>query len=751
MKSTDHTISVEPIKSDDLDLDFQQYWFIIKRRWLPAMSIFGAVVALIFVALSKQKPFYETQGKLLIKPDNTPSLTGLKVEGGVKDLTPLTLQGNPLKTESEIIVSEPILRKTIISLSLKDKQGKLRSEAELKRQIGVKNIGGTDVLEISAKSTDPKEAAAIVNKLMSLYIENNINVNRSQAIAARDFLTKQLPETEAAVRQADANLRRFKEKNQVVSLEQESIAAVEVESELSQKIAEAQGKFAEASARSAALINKLGMSSKEALLVSALSQSPGVQTALTELQKVQNQLATERTRFLDDNPQIVALKNKEAALNNRLQEQIQQTIGTQQSVSDLNWNLGPVEQELIQELVKSEATRLGLSNQVTALTKMQSVYKQRTNVLPKLEQDERELKRRLEAAQATYETLLKKLQEVQVAENQTIGNARIIENSSIPQKPSFGKTPVILVMGGGVVGFLLATIVMVFLEIRDTSIKNVKEARKVFAYKLLAAIPSFTKAEKAVLRSSHTKSTSLIIPVRDTPVSPVSEMYWRLQSNLEFINSEKALKVILVTSSIPKEGKSTVAANLAVTMAELGHRVLIVDADMRYPSQHHLWELTNESGLSNVLADQVELQLAAKQVMLNLYVLPSGVTPLNPLALLKSKEMVSLIEHSSKTYDFVIIDAPPLIPATDALILGKLTDGILLVTRPGVVDSGSAASAKESLEQSGQNVLGLVVNALIEANESNSYLHHTKKFYAKQDNSTPKQSLVEVKTKVYRS
>lgn len=744
-------MSVEPVKADDLDLDFQQYWFIIKRRWLPAMSVFGAIFVLIIVALSKQKPFYETQGKLLIKPDNTPSLTGMKVEGGVQDLTPLTLQGNPLKTETEIILSEPILRKTIISLNLKDKHGKLRNEAELKRNISVKNIGGTDVLEISAKSGNPKEAAAIVNKLMSLYIDNNINVNRSQAIAARDFLTKQLPETEGAVRQADANLRRFKEKNQVVSLEQESIAAVKLDSELSQKIAEAQAALAETSAQSAALIKKLGMGSKEALAVSALSQSTGVQTALTELQKVQNQLATERTRFLDDNPQIVALKNKETALNNHLQKQIQQTIGTQQTVSALNWNLGPVEQDLIKELVKSEAGRLAFSDQVTALTKTQSVYRQRTNALPKLEQDERELNRRLEASQSTYETLLKKLQEIQVSENQTISNARIIENSSIPQKPSFGKNPVILIMGGVGIGFLLAVAVIVILEIRDTSIKNVKEAKKVFKYKLLAIIPSFSNAEKAVLRSSPTKPTSLIIPVRDTPVSPVSEMYWRLQSNLEFINSEKTLKVILVTSSIPKEGKSTVAANLAVTMAELGRRVLIVDADMRYPSHHHLWELTNESGLSNVLVDQVELPLAAKQVMLNLDVLTSGVTPLNPLPLLKSKEMVSLIEYSSKTYDFVIIDAPPLIPATDALILGKLTDGILLVTRPGVVDSGSAASAKESLEQSGQNVLGLVVNSVIQGNESNSYFHHTRKFYAKQDKPTHKQSLNEVKTKLYRS
>lgn len=740
MKSTEQSMSVEPVKADDLDLDFQQYWFIIKRRWLPAVSVFGAIFVLIVVALSKQNPFYTTQGKLLIKADNTPSLTGLKVEGA-KELTPLTMQGNPLKTETEILLSNPIMKKTIISLSLKNKKGELRDESQLKGQISVKNLGGTDILEIAATSAEPKEAAAIVNRLMSLYIENNINVNRSQATTAREFLTKQLPATEVAVRQAEANLRRFKEKNQIVSLEEESIAAVEVDSELSKKIAEVQGALAETSAQSAALINKLGMSSKEALVVSALSESPGVQTALTELQKLQNQLATERTRFLDDNPQIVALKNKEAALNNHLQEQIQQTIGTQQPVSDINWKLGPVEQELIQQLVKSEAARLGLSNQVTALTKMQSSYRQRANVLPRLEQDERELKRRLEAAQSTYEMLLKKLQEIQVAENQTIGNARIIENAVVPTSSSLGKKPVILVLGGGLVGLLLSAAVILILEVRDTSIKSVKEAKKLFGYPLLAAIPSFGSQKKS----------SLKIPVRDTPLSPVSEVYRQLQANLEFSSSTQKLKVIVVTSSVPQEGKSTVAANLAVTVAELGHRVLLVDADMRHPFQHHLWELTNGDGMSNVLADQVELPLAAKQVMLNLYVLTSGVTPLNPVALLKSKEMISLIEDASINYDFVIIDTPPLLLTADALILGKMTDGILFVSRPGVVDAGSVVSAKESLAQSNQNVLGLVVNGLIPGNEPNSYFRHTRKHYAPVDSLILKKTSYEEKKEAYRS
>jgi capsular exopolysaccharide synthesis family protein len=162
----------------------------------------------------------------------------------------------------------------------------------------------------------------------------------------------------------------------------------------------------------------------------------------------------------------------------------------------------------------------------------------------------------------------------------------------------------------------------------------------------------------------------------------------------------------------------------------LGRRVLLVDADLRHPSQHHIWELTNAGGLSDVLVGQAEFKAVVTEVMENLDVLCSGVIPPNPLALLDSKRMASLIEDFSQTYDSVIIDAPPLVLAADALTLGKMTDGLLVVARPGVVDSTSAAAAKESLERSDQNVLGLVVNGVIVENESDSYFYYAKEHWA---------------------
>jgi capsular exopolysaccharide synthesis family protein len=186
-------------------------------------------------------------------------------------------------------------------------------------------------------------------------------------------------------------------------------------------------------------------------------------------------------------------------------------------------------------------------------------------------------------------------------------------------------------------------------------------------------------------------------------------------------------------------------------MAQVGRRVLLVDADMRHPSQHHLWELTNSVGLSNILVGEAEFNIAVKNVMPGLDLLTSGVIPPNPVALLDSKRMASLMETFSKSYDFVIVDTPPLAGIADAPILGKMADGILLVVRPTVVDATSAKAAKEFVARSGQNVLGLVANGVIIKNEPDSYFYYTKEQYKEQSLENQEQPKFDIVARSKRS
>ncbi|RUT01928.1 hypothetical protein DSM107010_64320 [Chroococcidiopsis cubana SAG 39.79] len=737
MKYPKHTTTIDSREPEEID--FQKGWLTIKRHWKPALGIFGVVFIITGIGVLMKSPSYTAYGKLLFRVDTTPFLIGIKTKDeNVSPLVPLTFEGNPLSTEAEILLSEPLIRETISALNLKDEQDNARLETNLKKQFQVKNIAGADVMQISYTSKDPQESASVVNQLMSIYIKNNISANRLQAVAARKFISSQLPTSEADVVRAEMALRKFKELNQVVDLNQEATSTVKVIEDLEKAITQTQAELAEVNNYYQILQNQIqsqiGMSVQDALARSTLSQSAGVQDILKKIQQVQSELAVQQTRLSNDHPSINNLKKQETALKSLLEDRVKAVV-MQQPIPKGNFQFGETHQKLLEELVKTQAKNLSLSSRLTSLENAKVRSQRRVSNIPKLEKDQRELQRKLDAAQSTYQLLLQRLQEVRVAENQNIGNARIIESASIPRHASDFTIKIIILGLGGLVGTLLATATIFVLELTDKSIKNIEEARKIFDYTLLGVIPYYGSFEKHSSRHKEIEQTALNVHVRDNSRSFIYELYCMIQANLKFLCSDKALKVIVITSTVPSEGKSTVAANLAAAIAQLGKQVLLVDADMRHPSQHTAWNLINEVGLSNAIVSRDNPRVAVKEVMSNLDVLCSGVIPPNPLALLDSDRMASLISDFSNNYNFVIIDTPPVVLAADALILGEMADGVILVTRPGVVDTDSAHIVKEALHRSGLNILGLVINGVVQKNEPNSYFYYSNR-YSEQNSQT---------------
>ncbi|MBN3945884.1 MAG: polysaccharide biosynthesis tyrosine autokinase [Nostoc sp. NMS7] len=722
---------------ESIDLDLSRYLLILKRWRLPATAIFVATVMLSGIAIQFMRPSYEAEGKLLFKIPSfqvagSNLLPGSSEGGDSGDLKPLVATQNPISSQIEVISSPTFLQRTIDKLQLKDNEGKPLEVEALQKALNLKIIGGTDVLRISYSSHDPQEAAAVVNTIMNSYLDNDITTNRSEAGATRKFMAKQLPKTQAAVDNAEVALRIFKQKHQIADLSEETKSAVATIGNLDNEMDTVKAQLDEVNAQTNQLRQKVELNSQEAIAVSALSQSPAVQGVLTQLQDTDRQLAIERSRFLDDNPVVVNLEAKKASLKSLLQQEVGQTIGNQTQVPQSQLQIGQLRQSLIQSFLQSEIQRFGLTKRLSSLYNSRSNYEQRVKLIPQLAENERELERKVAVADSTYQNLLKKVQELQLVENTNSPTSRIISQALVPKHQVLIKKIIVLVLGV-MFGLFFATTTVLFLAMRDRSLKTLKEVRDVFGYTLLGIVPLSVKKVRS--RYSNAELTDQTIAVRDTPYSLTSEMYRMIQANLKFLSSDKVLKTIVVTSAVPKEGKSTVSANLAAAIAQLGRKVLLIDADMRIPSQHHLWQLTNAVGLSEVLVGQADFNIAVSKVMDNLDVLTAGVRPPNPLALLDSKRMASLIENfsSQDNYDFVIIDAPPLLLAADALTLSQMTDGILLVARPGVIDSNSAAAAEEMLERSSHNVLGLVVNGIIDKNESSSYFNHAKEYFTDQD------------------
>lgn len=709
------------------ELDLQKYWLVLKRRWLPATSIFSVVVGLSVLAALAQKPSYTATASVLVKADRGSALLGLEgVETG--DLQSLATNNSPVETQAEILRSDSVARATIKALNLTDDEGEPLKPKDLTENLKVKNAASTDVLHVSYVDSDPKRAAQIVNEIIAVYMENNVSANRAETAAAREFIGKQLPYVETAVKDAEINLRQFKEANQIVALESEATAAVNIISTLDQKIAESQAELAKATSRSQALSSQLGMDSQQASTMTALSQSPGVQEVLTQYQEAQSQLAIEQARYRSGHPTVANLQRQTDSLRSLLESRVQQVLGGQFQGRDGNIQLGELRETLTANLLDAEVERASLITQTEALRRTLSAYRSRASALPRLTQSQGELERKLKAAQSTYETLLIRLQEVQVAENQNVGNARVISDAEIPDQES-GPGKKLFVIAGGAAGILLALSLAFLIDLCDRSVKTIQEAKDLFGYTLLGLIPAYDKLSVSPRNRLGNRLTEQTLPKifpRDLPRSPISEAYHMLQANLKFLSSDKELRVVVVTSSVAQEGKSTIAANLAAAAAQVGRRVLLVDADMRYPQQHHIWDLINASGLSNVIVGQQELGTAIQSAMPGLDVLPAGVVPPNPIALLDSKRMASLVRTFSEDYDLVVIDTPPLVGVADAAILGKMSDGILLAVRPGVVDATRALAAKEFLIQSSQPVLGIVANGVLTDKEHNSYFYHRR-------------------------
>ncbi|MEH2267754.1 MAG: polysaccharide biosynthesis tyrosine autokinase [Nostoc sp.] len=711
------------------EVNIQRYLEVIQRRWLPLVGIFGIAVTLGCLYAFSLKPSYKAEGSLMIKTNNSSSLTGSPQDIG--RLEALNLNDNPLETQVRVIGSNPVIEKTINSLNLKDSQGKPLSIPDLAKQLKIEGIKGTDVVQLSYKGGNPELAAKIVNEVIDSYIDLNIKANQNEALTAKQVLVTEVPKAEEIVRRAESKLRLFKETNKIVVLEQEATAAVDTISKLGNQISQALAQLDDVKGRLEQLRSEAQVDSQQGVIASELSQAPGVQKVLAQLQETESQLALERTRFEPGHPTITSLEEKVVALKSLLKDRTGQVAGTAQ-ITQGSLQIGQLRQSLIADITRAQAERVGLERQIGTLLRQQDAYIKRANNLPRLEQSQRELERKLQAAQTTYETLLKKRQEIDVAQNQKIPNARVISYALIPDKAE-GPRKILFIVGGGGIGLFLGIIVAFSLDLIDRSVKTVKEAKEVLRYSVLGVIPTQPRNGKA-----HSSIAGLDRPIpkiigRDIPYFPLGNAYQILQVNLKFLCSDKPLKSIVITSSVAKEGKSDVSANLAVTMAQAGRRVLLVDADMRHPIQHHIWGLTNTSGLSNVITGQVSLDAAVQEVMPNLEVLSSGVLPPNPVAMLDSQRMATLISNFGREYDLVIFDTPPLSGIADAAVLSTLTDGILLVVRPGVVDFNSANAAKEFLTQSGQKVLGIVINGVNTKNEPNNYFYDTKKPQIEQD------------------
>ena len=235
-----------------------------------------------------------------------------------------------------------------------------------------------------------------------------------------------------------------------------------------------------------------------------------------------------------------------------------------------------------------------------------------------------------------------------------------------------------------------------------------------------------TKQKKIMEKNNSLSKDKLV--VYHEPKNPVSEIYRTIRTNIQFSSADKDLRTLSVTSATEGEGKTTTIANLAITLTQQDHTVVIVDGDLRRPKVHRIFELENTEGLTEVLVNKLPHKPLVKQTFVeNLSVLPTGILPPNPSELLGSKGLKALIDKLKDEYDYVLVDVPPVNIVTDGLLVANVVDGVILVCSSGLVQSDEARRAKELLTNAKANLLGVILNNV--PMDTNKYYYYQEESY----------------------
>lgn len=319
----------------------------------------------------------------------------------------------------------------------------------------------------------------------------------------------------------------------------------------------------------------------------------------------------------------------------------------------------------------------------------------------------------------TYSTLLGSYEQLRLAAVQSSNTLTIFNPASPPVAPIRPRKMQNTALAGAV-GAMLALGVVFLLEYLDDSLKGPEDVARVLGLNTLGTIGQLSREGNELITATQ-------------PLSPVSEDFRVLRTNLRFAGVDKALRTILVTSSAPTEGKTVTTANLGVVLAQSGLRVVIVDADLRRPRQHRVFNIPSDAeGLTESLVEgQINGRMTHPLADFDLGLLPSGATPPNPVEMVGSQRMRQLLEGLAAEADVVLVDSPPILSMADAAVLAQAVDGVLLAVEAGKTRRGAAQDAVASLQQVGANLLGVVLTQV--PSRSSRYYYYYRDYYEGKD------------------
>ncbi|MRR09755.1 polysaccharide biosynthesis tyrosine autokinase, partial [bacterium] len=586
----------------------------------------------------------------------------------------------------------------------------------------------SDIISIVAETDDPRAAAAVANDVADAYIDFNLSINRGELSEVRKFLEQQLPVIQQRLANEENILRSFRQSNKVVLLSEESRALLDGVSNFEAQYNAAVIDRETLERKIAFLRGQLDDQKKTLLDDLARGSSSAVVAGLRDdLNAQQLRLATLLSQgFPKDALQVREAEKKIEATTARLKEELTQLLENDGATYDQL----KVQSDRVTRILELQAELDAARARESALRRVVDEYAGRLNKIPTKEVELARLTRQFELDENIYKMLMEKYEEARISEAGKLGNVKVIDRAVVPDTP-VGPRRLVNIVFGALLGLCFGVGIALFLEYLDTSIKTNYDVEKVLGLPVLGSIPAIDLAEVSAQAGQGAGEANGVVEIAERlishhlPRSPISEAYRMLRTNLQFLNPDRPIRSILVTSAGPSEGKTTTAANLAITMAQVGARTLLVDGDLRRPMVAGVFGIDGQPGLTELLIKEGELKKVARPSGIdNLQIVPAGTLPPNPSELLGSQKMKAVIEAMKECCDLVIFDCPPVITVTDAAVLSAEADVVLLVVQSGKTDREMAKRARALLNNVKANVAGVVLNNISPELQAGYYYYY---------------------------
>ena len=671
---------------EETEINFHQLLGMFLRRWKVMLAAFLVVVTVAVVFTWTATPIYEAKSTVQVDTSKSARFSGMEDMPFLSEMTGFN-QSHSQENEVEIIKSS-----VVQDPALKRLTPEQQKDVE-PYPVTVSPIRSTDLLVIAARSHNPEAAAARANAIAAAYLDRSLNKARGQVSSAADYVEVQKKDMRKNLDKARLALQQFKEKNGTVDLSAEAAAKIQQLSAVESNLKQTQADYAANVAQVQALKGMADKMSPTTKKPSGYVVSPEVAALKDRLSTLEADKVNALTDYQPGSRKIREIQEQIDAVKGQLVGKAQFTV---QAYSN---ETNPVRLSLDQSIAQTQGSVWALEARSKALKELSERTRQELTRLPAQESRLSQLQSDLETYQQAYQSLGDKYQTLKISENARRANAEVLSPAPVPHSP-VSPRKIRNLLAAIAFGALLAFMLAALLERLDDRVHSEDEVIQATQLPILAHIPLIEETQRRDVLVSQKNGNPLL-----------REGFRMLRTNISFLALDAPIRSLVMTSTQPGEGKSLSSVNLAITAAQGGESVILVDCDLRRPTIHHLLEISNKVGFTSVVSGSCSLEDALQETKIpNLRVLTSGPVPPDTFALLKSRAGQACLKQVFESADFVVVDTPPALVMADAQLVASIADAVLLVVSSKEATKRDINRTRDLLVQTGASLLGIVFN-----------------------------------------